>query len=167
MLLTSVSPYVISGGYRSNVIPSEARATLDVRMLPDEDPDKFLAEMKKVVNDTAVEVRFQGSNFGRPTGVESKLDSDAFKAIDGAVRRVYNVPAIPTMGTGATDMSFTRAKGIQCFGIGPAIDMEDGPRGFGAHSDQERILESELHRFVRLNWEIVAPLARASSVTVP
>jgi Spy/CpxP family protein refolding chaperone len=46
-------------------------------------------------------------------------------------------------------------------------DIEDGPRGFGAHSDQERVLESELHRFVRLNWEIVSSLARASSVTVP
>jgi acetylornithine deacetylase/succinyl-diaminopimelate desuccinylase-like protein len=167
MLRTSVSPNVITGGYRSNVIPSEARATLDVRMLPDEDPDRFLEQMKKVVNDTAVEVRFQGANFGRPTGVESKLDSDAFKAIDGAVRRVYNVPAIPTMGTGATDMSFTRAKGIQCFGIGPAIDIEDGPRGFGGHSDQERILETELHRFVRLNWEIVSSLVRANNAPVP
>jgi acetylornithine deacetylase/succinyl-diaminopimelate desuccinylase-like protein len=167
MLRTSVSPNVITGGYRSNVIPSEARATLDVRMLPDEDPDKFLAEMKKVVNDTAVEVRYQTSSFGRPTGVESRMDSDAWKAIDGAVQRVYKVPTIPTMSTGATDMSFTRAKGIQCFGIGPAIDIEDGPRGYGGHSDQERILESELHRFVRLNWEIVASLAGASSVTVP
>ena len=167
MLRTSVSPNVISGGYRSNVIPSEARATLDVRMLPDEDPERFLAEMKKVVNDTAVEVRFQGASFGRPTGIESKLNSDAFKAIEGAVRRVYNVPTIPVMSTGATDMSFTRAKGIQCFGIGPAVDMEDGPRGFGAHSDQERILESELHRFVRLTWDVVSSLARASSVTVP
>ena len=45
--------------------------------------------------------------------------------------------------------------------------LEDGPRGFGAHSDQERILESELHRFVRLNWEIVASFARASSAPVP
>ena len=79
-----MSPNVIAGGYRSNVIPSEATATLDVRMLPDEDPDKFLAEMKKVVNDTTVEVRFQGANFGRPTGVDSKIDSEAFKAIDGA-----------------------------------------------------------------------------------
>ena len=37
MLRTSVSPNIMQGGYRSNVIPSEARATLDVRMLPDED----------------------------------------------------------------------------------------------------------------------------------
>ena len=40
-------------------------------------------------------------------------------------------------------------------------DTEDGPKGFGAHSDQERILESELYRFVRLNWDIVTQLAAA------
>lgn len=150
-----------------DVIPSEATATLDVRMLPDEDPDRFLAEMKKIVNDPAVEVRFTGGAFGRPAGVESRLDSDAFNAIEAGVRRVYDVPAIPVMGTGATDMSFPRAKGIQCFGFGTAIDMQDGARGFGAHSDQARILESEMHRFVRLNWEIVTSLVRANSVTVP
>ena len=37
--------------------------------------------------------------FGRPTGVDSKLDSEAFKAIEAGVRRVYNEPTIPTMGT--------------------------------------------------------------------
>ena len=42
MLRTSVSPNIFAGGYRSNVIPSEAKATLDVRMLPDEDPARFL-----------------------------------------------------------------------------------------------------------------------------
>ena len=160
MLRTSASPNIIAGGYRSNVIPSEAKATLDVRMLQDEDPDKFLDAMRKVVNDTSVEVRYP-SRFARPAGVVGRLDSEAYKAIEAAVRRVYNVPTLPTMGTGATDMAFLRAKGVQCFGIGPAVDAEDGPKGFGAHSDQERILESELHRFVRLNWDVVATLARA------
>ena len=67
---------------------------------------------------------------------------------------------LPTMGTGATDMSNIRAKGIQCYGIGPALDTEDAPKGFGAHSDQERILESELHRFVRFQYDVVVELAR-------
>jgi hypothetical protein len=48
---------------------------------------------------------------------------------------------------------------MQCYGIGPATDVEDGPKGFGAHSDQERILETELHRFVRFHWDIVVNLA--------
>jgi hypothetical protein len=40
------------------------------------------------------------------------------------------------------------------------VDVEDGPKGFGAHSDQERILEAELHRFVRFMWDAVTRVAR-------
>ncbi|MGH7614919.1 MAG: M20/M25/M40 family metallo-hydrolase [Gemmatimonadales bacterium] len=160
MLRTSVSPNIFTGGYRSNVIPSKAKATLDVRMLQDEDPERFLEQVRTVVDDPAVEVRFP-AEFGRPAGVESRLDSEAFTQIEASLRRVYNAVTLPTMSTGATDMAFLRAKGIQCFGIGPATDMEDGPRGFGAHSDQERLLESELHRFVRFHWDIVTALAKA------
>jgi acetylornithine deacetylase/succinyl-diaminopimelate desuccinylase-like protein len=66
---------------------------------------------------------------------------------------------LPSMSTGATDMAYLRAKGIQCYGIGPALDIEDGPKGFGAHSDQERILISELHRFMRMYWDVVVAVA--------
>ena len=59
------------------------------------------------------------------------------------------------------DGGYVYARGVQCFGIGAAIDMEDGPKGFGMHSDQERLLESELYKFVRYNYEVVVDLARA------
>jgi acetylornithine deacetylase/succinyl-diaminopimelate desuccinylase-like protein len=159
MLRTSASPNIISGGYRVNVIPSEATATIDVRLLPDEDQDAFLARVQALVDDPAVEVKYTEAA-RRPPGLEARLDSEAFRAIEAAVTRVYDTVTIPTMSTGATDMAMLRAKGEQCFGIGPAVDMEDGPKGFGAHSDQERLLESELHRFVRFNWEVVTSLAR-------
>jgi acetylornithine deacetylase/succinyl-diaminopimelate desuccinylase-like protein len=159
MLRTSASPNIITGGYRFNVIPSQATATIDVRLLPDEDQDSFLEQVKKIVNDPAVEVRYPEAPI-RPPGREARLDSEAFKAIEAAVTRVYETVTVPTMGTGATDMAQLRSEGVQCFGIGPATDMEDGPKGFAAHSDQERLLESELHRFVRFNWEIVTSLAR-------
>jgi acetylornithine deacetylase/succinyl-diaminopimelate desuccinylase-like protein len=160
MLRTSVSPNIFTGGYRFNVIPSEAKATLDVRMLPDEDPTKFLDAVKRVVDDAAVEVRFAAQNT-RPAGVEARLDSEAFKILEAATTRIYNTVTLPTMITGATDMAQLRAKGMQCFGIGPATDMEDMAKGFAMHSDQERLLESELYRFVRFNYEVVADLARA------
>jgi len=159
MLHTSISPTIINGGYRSNVIPSEARATLDVRMVPDEDPQAFLEAVKRVVNNPAVEVRYT-SNTARPIPPPAKLDSEAFKVIQSAVARNYDTVAIPMMGTGATDMAQVRIKGQQCFGIGPASDLEDAPKGFGAHSDQERILEAEIYRFVQFSYEIVYDLAR-------
>jgi len=160
MLRTSISPNQFNAGYRINVIPSEAKAMLDVRTLPDEDPAKFLDQVKKVVNDPAVEVAWASRDV-RPASAVAKLDSDAFKAIEANITKTYKVPTLPTMGTGATDMAYLRARGIQCYGIGPAIDVEDGPLGFGAHSDQERILESEILRFARFNWDLVVDLARA------
>jgi acetylornithine deacetylase/succinyl-diaminopimelate desuccinylase-like protein len=160
MLRTSVSPNIFTGGYRSNVIPSEARATLDVRMLPDEDPAAFLAAVNRVIDDPAVEARFPAQNT-RPAGAAARLDSEPFKAIEAANTRIYSVPTLPTMSTFATDMAQLRAKGMQCYGIGPAVDLEDGPKGFGMHSDQERLLESELYRFVRFNYEVIEDLARA------
>ena len=159
MLRTSASPNIMAGGYRFNVIPSQATATIDVRLLPDENQDAFLEQVKKVVNDPTVEVRYPTAAT-RPSGMEARLDSEAFKALEAAVTRVYNTVTVPTMSTGATDMAYLRGKGMQCYGIGPATDVEDGPKGFGAHSDQERLLESELHRFVRFNWDVVTSLAR-------
>jgi acetylornithine deacetylase/succinyl-diaminopimelate desuccinylase-like protein len=159
MLRTSVSPNIVQAGYRVNVIPSEAKATLDVRMTPDQDPQQFLEEVKKIVANPAVEARFTARDV-RPGGF-ARLDTEAFKVLQAQVTKHYQATTLPTMSTGATDMAYLRAKGIQCYGIGPALDIEDGPKGFGAHSDQERILESELHRFVRFHYDVVAELARA------
>jgi acetylornithine deacetylase/succinyl-diaminopimelate desuccinylase-like protein len=159
MLRTSLSPTMIGGGYRTNVIPSEGTATIDTRLAPDEDPAKFLELVKQAVGDAQVDVSY-GARDTRPATPVAKLDSDAFKILEANITKHYKAVTLPTMSTGATDMAFLRRKGMQCYGIGPATDIEDGPKGFGAHSDQERILESELYRFVRFNWDAVVDLAR-------
>ncbi|MBM3787272.1 MAG: M20/M25/M40 family metallo-hydrolase [Acidobacteria bacterium] len=161
MLRTSISPNMFQGGYRTNVIPSEAEATLDIRALPEEDMTKFFETMKSVINDPNVKI--VRTTFGqRPAGAPSAIDNEAFRTIEAVAKRHYpGVPVLPTMSTGATDMSFLRSKGQQCYGIGPAIDSEDGPLGFGSHSDQERILEASLYQFVRFHFDLVAELAGA------
>jgi acetylornithine deacetylase/succinyl-diaminopimelate desuccinylase-like protein len=160
-LRTSISPNIFHGGYLSNVIPSEAEATLDVRALPDEDMTALLAEMKRVINDSQIEIVTNTRNL-RPSARPSRLDTEAFKVTENAVTKIYNTITIPTMPTGATDMAFLRAKGIECYGIGPMTDTEDGPKGFAAHSDQERILEESLYKFVQFNWELILNLAKAN-----
>ncbi len=162
MMRTSISPTMLQGGYRINVIPSEARATLDVRMLPDENPEQFLAAVTRVINDPSVKAQFiADEGLTRPSMPASRRDSEVYRAIEAAASRNYDTITIPMLSTGATDMSQVRAKGTECYGIGPAIDEEDAPKGFGAHSDQERILEAELYRFVRFSFDIVNALARA------
>jgi acetylornithine deacetylase/succinyl-diaminopimelate desuccinylase-like protein len=160
MLRTSISPNIVQGGYRNNVIPSEAKATLDVRMRPGEDPEAFRAQIVRLIGDDQIDVVWNG--FGeRPPGLISPVDDAAFVAIERAIGKHYGAPVVPMMSTGATDMAFLRAKSMRCFGIGPATDQEDGPLGYGAHSDQERILEAELYRFVNFNYVLVLDLAGA------
>ncbi len=124
-----------------------------------------LPSCTRVVADPAVEVRFNGwppSSSGKPRPASiSRIDNEAFAVIEGALKKHYGATVVPMMATGATDMAFLRAKGVQCYGFGPAADEEDGPKGFGAHSDQERILEAELYRFVHLTVDVATALASA------
>ena len=160
MLRTSISPNMLQAGYRVNVIPSEATATLDIRALPDEKLDAFLEQIRGVINDPAVKIVREARDT-RPGAPPSPLDNEAFRTIESMVKKHYEgVVTLPLMQTGATDMAYLRAKGMACYGIGPAVDTEDGPKGFGAHSDQERILETELHRFIRFQYETVVALAK-------
>ena len=56
-------------------------------------------------------------------------------------------------------MAFLRAKGMQCYGVGPYTDVEDTAKGFAAHSDQERLYEDSLYKFMRFQWDVVSSVA--------
>jgi acetylornithine deacetylase/succinyl-diaminopimelate desuccinylase-like protein len=160
MLRTSVVPTIIKGGFRVNVIPSEAEATLDVRALPDEDMTKFYAEMQKVIGDPAVKIEPVHGN-DRPAGAPSRLDTEMYRTLEQVAARMYPGAAVlPSMSTGASDMAQLRAKGIQSYGIGPAKTEEDSTN-YGAHSDVERLPESSLYQFVEFTWNAVTAVAVA------
>jgi acetylornithine deacetylase/succinyl-diaminopimelate desuccinylase-like protein len=65
---------------------------------------------------------------------------------------------IPSMLTGATDNAQLRTKGVQAYGFGPISDESEGDL-HGAHSDQERMLESSLHEMVQFLWYTVLDIA--------
>ena len=157
VLRTSVVPTIISGGFRANVIPSEAEATLDVRALPDEDMTKFVAALRRVIDDPAVEVIPPNAN-SRPFSAPSRLDTAMYRALESAGRRAFGVPSLPYMMTGATDMAQLRAKGVQAYGTGPMASAEDGPLG-GAHADDERIPLTSVMALMRWTWDAVIAVA--------
>ena len=160
MLRTSIVPTILKAGFRVNVIPSEAEATLDVRALPDEDLDKLYAEMRKVIADPAVKIEHVPGN-DRPAGTPSRLDTEMYRALEQVSKRMYpGATVLPIMGTGASDMAQLRAKGVQCYGIGPARMEQDGTN-YGAHSDVERLPETSLYQLVQFTWSAVTEVAAA------
>jgi len=157
MLRTSISPNIIQGGFRFNVVPAEAEATLDVRALPDENLDAFMEELRRVIDDPAVELSLAQSFW--PATPPSPLDSDMFRALEKAQAEVFpGVVTLPVMLTGATDSASLRAKGVPSYGIGPVVTEEDGMR---MHGNDERLSVEGLGKFVEFLYRAVAAVAAA------
>jgi acetylornithine deacetylase/succinyl-diaminopimelate desuccinylase-like protein len=157
MLRTSVVPTILKAGIGANVIPSEAEATLDIRALPGEDINEFYDEMKRVIADPAVKIVPIPAT--RPEAPPSRLDTEMYRIVEQVSQRMYpGSTVLPTMSTGASDMAQLRAKGIQSYGIGPAVSDEDRAQ-YGAHGDVERLPEASLYRFVEFTWNVVTEIA--------
>jgi acetylornithine deacetylase/succinyl-diaminopimelate desuccinylase-like protein len=157
MLRTSISPNIIKGGFRSNVIPAEAEATLDVRAVPDENIDAFVAELKRVIDDPAVEI-VRGSA-GRDVPAPSRLNTEMFRALEKTQAVVYpGAVTIPTMLTGATDLAPLRAKGVQAYGIG-GPELENEPM---AHGNDERISVEGFGQYVEFIYRAVIEVAASA-----
>jgi acetylornithine deacetylase/succinyl-diaminopimelate desuccinylase-like protein len=158
MLRTSVVPTIIKGGFRVNVIPAEAEATLDVRALPDEDIPQLIETLKKLVDDPAITIeRTQGAAAGRPAPPPSGLQTEMFRALEAAQKKVFpGTVTLPMMLTGATDSAQLRVKGVQAYGLGSvAGDRERA----AVHGNDERLSVDGLGAFVQLIYAAVTDVA--------
>ncbi len=157
MLRSSIAPTIVEGGFRNNVIPPVAEATLDVRLLPGEDLDEFIAEVRRVIGDEAVEVEPLPAY--RPAGLPSPLDSEMYRALDRAREAVFpDAITLPFMSTGGTDSAQLRSKGVKTYGVDPPASDEDAK---GVHGNDERIWLDGLGPHVELVYRAVMEVARA------
>jgi acetylornithine deacetylase/succinyl-diaminopimelate desuccinylase-like protein len=160
MLRTSIAPTIVKIGFRQNVIPSEGEATIDIRALPDEDMPKLYNQIRRVIDDPAIEV-VPPSTAGRPASPPSRLDTEMFHALESVTRRMFpGAITLPSMLTGATDMAQLRQKGVQSYGIGPIVD-ERGKGVGAAHTDDERLAEASLYKLVEFQLNAVLEVAES------
>ena len=158
ILRSSVVPTVIDAGFRRNVIPSEASAILDIRMLPDEDVEGFYADLAAVIDDPRVEI--VPEPIYRPAAPPSAIDNEMFQALERVAAEMYpQSTVLPIMSTGATDSAQLRAKGVQSYGIGPARTIEEINSGYGAHGDNERVAEDAFVSMVEYLWRVILEVA--------
>jgi acetylornithine deacetylase/succinyl-diaminopimelate desuccinylase-like protein len=135
-LRNTISETVLSASNKTNVIPPEASAEIDFRLLPDTDPEKFLAEIQAVVGDTAVHF---SSILAPKTPLESPIDTDLFRAIERAAKeRAPDAFVTTPMQTGATDRPTYRKLGIVTYAIDPFL-TEQAERQKGVHGNNERL----------------------------
>ena len=153
MIRTSISPNIIAGGFRRNVIPADAEAELDIRALPDEDLDRFLATLRGLIDDPAVEVTRPTSM--RPAATPSPLDSEMFLTLERVQRDMFpRAVTLPTMLVASTDSAQIRAKGVQAYGVGMIRDDLSG-----VHGTDERISVDGLGIFLEYLYRVVVEIA--------
>jgi acetylornithine deacetylase/succinyl-diaminopimelate desuccinylase-like protein len=152
LLRNTISLTVLTGSNKTNVIPPAASAEVDIRLLPDQDADAVLAELQRVVADTAV----HWSPVATPASpLDNPIESELVSAITRAAReRDRNVPVVPLTSTGGTDRPRYRALGIVTYGFSPfVVDVEDSRRG--VHGNDERIATAQIPFGLRFMYDVV------------
>ncbi len=155
LLRNTISITGLKGSDKTNVIPPVATAAIDVRLLPGQDPGAFLAELTRVVGDTAVTVRPQGPNW---PATESPTETEMFRAITAVAHaRHPNALVTTLMLAGFTDSHYFRRMGIASYGLGPFPLTQGESRG--VHGNDERVSVDALRYGVRFYYDVVARVA--------
>ncbi|MGI9077393.1 MAG: M20/M25/M40 family metallo-hydrolase [Gemmatimonadaceae bacterium] len=152
ILRNTISLTVLNASNKTNVIPAEATAEIDIRLLPDQDPDRVLNELKRAVADTAVKWR---TILQPKTPLENPTDTDLYRAIERAANDRDPAALVTTpMGTGATDRPTYRKLGIITYGISPfKVPVEDIQKG--VHGNDERISIENIGFGLRFLYDVL------------
>jgi len=157
LLRNTISPTVLVGSNKTNTIPPEASAELDIRLLPDQDTVAFRRELLRVIGDTGVTLTMIGDMAPR---FSAPLDTEMSRAIQRtAARLLPGVPFATTTSTGATDRPYYAGAGLICYGVDPyLVDMEDIRRG--VHGNDERVSVENLGFGLRLYAGVIQEMEK-------
>jgi len=156
LLRDTISLTMLGGSEQTNVIPPEAWANLDVRILPGGDPKAVLEGVRKAVNDPNVTIEplnaeFRLANF-------SGTDNVLFSTIKDVSGKYFpGTPVVPHITSGYTENQRYRPLGIVAYGFNPYAATEE--EGHTEHGNDERIRVEEVRRGPRILFDVVAEVA--------
>ena len=135
MMRTTCVPTQVTAGHAPNALPQRAKANVNCRILPGNDPRQVLKDLERVAGDAGIKITLAAE----PSAIA--VTPPLNEAVLGPARKVAaklwpGVPIIPTMTTGATDGRYTTAAGIPTYGLS---GLFGDPDGGGTHGLNERI----------------------------
>ncbi|MGH7477184.1 MAG: M20/M25/M40 family metallo-hydrolase [Longimicrobiales bacterium] len=148
-LRTTCVATLLDGGHASNALPQRARATVNCRLLPDEDPQ----EVRRVLADAAavetLTITAEGTATDSPP---SPLVPEVLEPIERITEAMWpGVPVVPTMSTGATDGLYLRNAGIPVYGVSGLFYGETFAHGMNERIPVDAFYEGQefLYRLVK------------------
>ena len=136
MLRDTIAPTELSAGVRSNVVPPQASANLNIRLLPGNSIQDVIAEMQKAVNDP--QIKFTVEPDAGPSAPSSSITTELYQTIERlAPKQFPGAVVVPYLSTWYTDSSYLRVHNVQAYGLVPfPLSEADILR---MHGDDERI----------------------------
>lgn len=152
ILRNTISLTTLTGSNKVNVIPPEASASLDVRLLPDQDPGAFVAQLRRIIADSLVQVIVPTTMKAR---MDNSIDTDLFRAVERATHdRDPRALVTTPMFTAASDRPEYRSLGIITYGFDPfkvpSADMQKG-----MHGNDERLSVENMGFGVRYLYDVL------------
>lgn len=167
LLRTTCVATMLTGGHAPNALPQMARANVNCRIFPGEDPEEVRKTLERVANDPGVKVtlKVDKTSDGRPIPVvtvpPSPLIAEVMTAYSDTLATMWpGLPVVPTMSTGASDGKYLRSAGIPTFGIACMFfDMEDDR----SHGKDERVEVQDFYDGVEFTYRFVKTLSGGAS----
>jgi len=163
LLHTTCVATMLSAGHAPNALPQTARANVNCRIFPGEDPEEVHKALERVSNDPKVKVTVvaQHAADGKVVAVVPVPPSPLLPEVTQAMEKVLaviwpGVPLVATMSTGATDGKYTRSAGIPTYGISCMFFDKNDNR---EHGKDERVGVQDFYDGVNFNYRLMKELS--------
>jgi acetylornithine deacetylase/succinyl-diaminopimelate desuccinylase-like protein len=156
LLRATITPTVLHGSAKTNIIPQEASVELDIRLLPDEDTVAFRRTLERLIADPKIRIEAIG-DMAPP--YSAPLDTEMFRALERVAGRVLpGVPVATPVTAGATDRPYWAAAGPIAYGIDPyLVELEESR--LSVHGNNERLSLENIEFGLKYYVDVILEMA--------
>lgn len=158
LLRNSIAPVLMAAGFRGNVIPGSAAATINVRTIPGTDPNDLVREFQQVIADPRVEVKLANQGGGLAASAPSSEDTELFRTLVREARTTFpGAEVTPYLFQAGTDAGAWRSRGVPVYGIYPyPITADELTR---MHGNDERVSVESLRQGTEMIYRTLVAVA--------
>ncbi len=158
IIRNTIAPVIINGGFRSNVIPGSADATINVRVIPGTDPAAIVREFQRVIDEPAITVRLSNPSAGPSRVAPSPEDTELYRALERQARATFpGAEVTPYLFQAGTDAGAWRNRGVPVYGIYPyPITADELTR---MHGNDEKVSVESLRKGTEMIFNTLVEVA--------
>ena len=157
IMRNTFAPVIMSGGFRANVIPGSAEATINLRLIPGTDPNTMITLIEKLINDPRVTVKLGAGQTGKPPE-PSSTGTELYQALARESKAQWPTAEVtPYLFQAGTDAAAWRMRGVPVYGIYPYPISNDELRRM--HGNDERVSIESLKQGTAMIYRTLVSVA--------